>query len=83
MKMTNVATFKSVNMSSEYHPPHHSPLYAMDDQVFNMWYADKCASTMSESTPWIIIDLGNTSDVNYVTLFNVIDHSGKQNNLIP
>lgn len=81
--MTNVAAFKSVNMSSEYNPPHHSPQYAVDDQVFNTWHAEKCASTMNESTPWINIDLGNTFDVNYVTLFNVMDHSGKQNNLIP
>lgn len=81
--MTNVAAFKSVNMSSEYNPPHHSPHYAVDDQVFNTWHAEQCASTMNESTPWINIDLGNTFDVNYVTLFNVMDHSGKQNNLIP
>lgn len=74
--MTNVASFKLVSMSSEWNPPHHSPSYAVDDQVLNTLNGAKCACTQNDFTPWMVIDLENTFDVNYVTLFNRIDTLG-------
>lgn len=75
-QMTNVASFKLVSMSSEWNPPHHSPSYAVDDQVLNTVNGAKCACTQNDLTPWMVIDLENTFNVNYITLFNRIDTLG-------
>lgn len=78
MKMTNVAAFKPVSMSSEHNPPYHSPHYAVDGQVKNTIYGNQCAHTVNDPTPWLTIDLGNTFEVHYVTLFNRIETLGKK-----
>lgn len=76
--MTNVAAFKPVTMSSESNPPAHSPHYAVDDKVVKTIWAQECVHTKGELTPWVIIDLEATFDVEYVTLFNRIDEHGKK-----
>lgn len=80
MKMTNVAAFKSVTMSSEYSPHTYmySPHYAVDDRVFNTLWGEQCACTDFDAYPWMIIDMENIFEVNYVTLFNRIDELGKK-----
>lgn len=80
MKMTNVAAFKPVNMSSEHNPPNHSPHYAVDGQVKNTIYGEQCAHTLNGPNPWLTIDLENTFEVHYVTLFNRIETLGKEGN---
>ncbi|XP_052684566.1 fucolectin-1-like [Crassostrea angulata] len=76
LEMTNVAAFKPVTMSSESNPPAHSPHYAVDDKVVKTIWAQECVHTKGELTPWVIIDLEATFDVEYVTLFNRIDEHG-------
>lgn len=78
LEMTNVAAFKPVTMSSESNPPAHSPHYAVDDKVVKTIWAQECVHTKGELTPWVIIDLEATFDVEYVTLFNRIDEHGKK-----
>lgn len=79
--MTNVAAFKPVTMSSEHNPPSHSPHYAVDGQVKNTIYGKQCAHTSNDPNPWLTIDLENTFDVHYVTLFNRIETLGKEGNM--
>uniref|UniRef100_K1RBM0 F5/8 type C domain-containing protein n=1 Tax=Magallana gigas TaxID=29159 RepID=K1RBM0_MAGGI len=81
MRMTNVAAFKPVTMSSEHNPPSHSPHYAVDGQVKNTIYGKQCAHTSNDPNPWLTIDLENTFDVQYVTLFNRIETLGKEGNI--
>lgn len=78
--MKNVAAFKSVTMSSEYspHTDMYSPHYAVDDRVFNTLWGEQCACTDFDAYPWMIIDMENIFEVNYVTLFNRIDELGKK-----
>lgn len=56
----------------------HSPHYAVDDKVVKTIWAQECVHTKGELTPWVIIDLQATFDVEYVTLFNRIDEHGKK-----
>ena len=76
MRMKNVAVFKPVTMSSEHNPPYHRPYYAVDDNVAKIGYAVECASTTAQLAPWMLIDLQQDFDVNYITLINRLDELG-------
>lgn len=60
----------------------YSPHYAVDDRVFNTLWGGQCAYTDFDAYPWMIIDMENIVEVNYVTLFNRIDELGKKKSYI-
>ncbi|XP_056017472.1 uncharacterized protein LOC130053867 [Ostrea edulis] len=76
MKTQNVASKKTVWMSTEHNPPHHDRQYAVDDKVVLNGQGSMCSSTQQQFNPWILVDLGAIYNPTYVTLFNRIDDVG-------
>jgi hypothetical protein len=77
MKSQNVAYKKTVQMSTEWNPPHHDPTYAVDGRVVLDSYGAQCSHTQDELNPWIVVDLAAIYNLKYVTLINRLDDHGK------
>ena len=73
----NIALGKNVTMSSLYTS---NTLgdgdweYAVDGNTSKDWYVGGCASTNSESNPWLLLDLGGTFTVTSLKIFNREDN---------
>lgn len=67
-------------MSSEHYQSNqdHASYYAVDGEVLHTIYSINCSSTVYKEALWMVIDLENTFDVEYVSLYNLIETLGKE-----
>ena len=73
----NVAMSKDVAMSSLWYLPiSYGGSFAVDGKVLNHSQAYTCVTTTSEVKPWLLIDLGNTYDIDRVVIYNRQDELG-------
>lgn len=72
----NVVFFKLVLMSFEWNLFYYFLFYVVDDLVLNILNGVKCVCIQNDFILWMVIDLENIFNVNYIILFNRIDILG-------
>ena len=78
--MTNVALGKTVTMSSLFTSTQHGDgvwAYAVDGNTNQDWYVGGCAGTISETNPWLAIDLGDIYTVTSLKIYDRVDYDCK------